>query len=155
MKSFIATILCLLLAFGALPARADFKYSDISRITGGSLKSMMKTVSVFSKQASQAMKPVTTTHYVKGDRMRSDNADGQVQIIDLQGRRFIAIDTQKHTYTETTFDEMKAAMEKAQAQMQEKMDKENKKQDVKANINAKVNVTPGTASRQIQGCDRE
>jgi hypothetical protein len=151
MKSFIATILCLLLGFGALPARADFKYSDTSRITGGSLKSMMKTVSVFSKQASQAMKPVTTTHYVKGDRMRSDNADGQVQIIDLQGRRFIAIDTQKHTYTETTFDEMKAAMEKARAQMQEKMDKENKKQDVKANINAKVNVTPGTASRQIQG----
>jgi hypothetical protein len=151
MKSFIATILCLLLAFGAVPARADFKYSDTSRITGGSLKSMMKTVSVFSKQASQAMKPVTTTHYVKGDRMRSDTGDGQVQIIDLQGRRFIAIDPQKHTYTETTFDEMKAAMEKAQAQMQEKMDKENKKQDVKANINAKVNVTPGTASRQIQG----
>lgn len=151
MKSFIATILCLLLGFGAVPARADFKYSDTSRITGGSLKSMMKTVSVFSKQASQAMKPVTTTHYVKGDRMRSDTGDGQVQIIDLQGRRMITIDPQKHTYTETTFDEMKAAMEKAQAQMQEKMDKENKKQDVKANVNAKVNVTPGTASRQIQG----
>jgi len=155
MKSFIATMLCALLLF-ASTARADFKYSDTSKITGGTLKTMMKTVGLFSKQASQSMKAVNTTHYVKGDRMRSDDSDGRVQIIDLAGRRIIQMDPQKHTYTEITFDEMKATLQKAQDQAQEKMDKEVKKeepkgQDVKANVNAKVSVTPGTASRQIQG----
>lgn len=151
MKSFIAAILCVLLTFGTLPAKADFKYSDTSKITGGTLKSMMKTVGMFSKQASQAMKPVSTTRYIKGDFMRSDEADGKVQIIDLAGRRILHIDFQQHTYTEMTFDEMKAAMQKAQAQIQQKMDKDPKKQDVQASMNAKINVTPGTESRQIQG----
>jgi hypothetical protein len=151
MQAIIAAVLCELLIFSATPARADFKYSDTSKITGGSLKSMMKTVGIFSKQASQAMKPVITTRYIKGDRLRSDNADGRVQIIDLEGRRIIEIDPQKRTYTEITFEEMKAALQKAQDQAQQKLDKETKQKDVKANINAKINVTPGTASRQIQG----
>ena len=60
MKQLIAGILCALLLLSSSPARADFKYSDTSKITGGSLKSMMKTVGIFSKQASQAMKPVST-----------------------------------------------------------------------------------------------
>jgi hypothetical protein len=151
MKAMIAGVLCALLTSGGQPARADFKYSDTSKITGGSLKSMMKTVGIFSKQASQAMKPVITTRYVRGDRMRADNADGRVEIIDLSGRRIIEIDPQKRTYTEVTFDEMKAAMQKAQEQAQQKMDKDPKTKDMKANLNAKINVTPGTASRQIQG----
>ncbi len=151
MKKLLSTILCVILGIGALPAKADFKYSDTSRITGGTLKSMMKTVGIFSKQASQAMKPVSTTRYIKSDRMRSDNADGRVQIIDLAGRRIIELDPQKHTYTEVTFDEMKAAMQKAQAQAQQKIDKDTKSHDTSANINAKITVTPGTASHQIQG----
>lgn len=151
MKTFMAAMLSVLLVFGALPARADFKYSDTSKITGGTLKNMMKTVGMFSKQASQAMKPVSTTRYIKGDFMRSDEADGKVQIIDLAGRRIIHIDSQQHTYTEVTFDEMKAAMQKAQEQAQQKMDRDPKKQDVQANMNAKISVTPGTGSRQIQG----
>jgi hypothetical protein len=151
MKAIIAGVLCSLLVFDGTPARADFKYSDTSKITGGSLKNMMKTVGIFSKQASQAMKPVSTTRYVKGDRMRSDNADGRVEIIDLSGRRIIEIDPQKQTYTEVTFDEMKASMQKAQEQAQQKMDKDPKTKDMKTNLNAKINVTPGTASRQIRG----
>ena len=157
MKSASVLILCTLLVAGPLPARADFKYSDTAKITGGSLKSMMKTVGIFSKQASQAMKPITTTHYIKGNRLRTDNPDGRVQVIDLGGRRIIEIDSQKHTYTEITFEEMKAAMQKAQDNAQKKMQEETKKQeaagkkDPQANLNAKVSVTPGTASRQIQG----
>lgn len=151
MKGLIAVGLCVLLVFGATPAMADFKYSDTSTITGGSLKSMMKTVGIFSKQASQAMKPVTTTRYVKRNRLRSDNADGRVQVIDLDGRRIIEIDPQKRTYTEIAFEEMKAAQQKAQEQAQQKLDKETKQKDAKANINAKINITPGSASRQIQG----
>jgi hypothetical protein len=160
MKATVAVCLCVLLGVEALPARADFKYSDTARITGGTLKSMMKTVGLFSKQASQAMKPMTQTHYVKGNFMRSDDAEGKVQIIDLGGRRILEIDPQKRTYTEITFEEMKAAMQRAQERAQQKQDSEVKlegkpatdnKTDPKANINAKVTMTPGTASRQIQG----
>jgi hypothetical protein len=155
MRGCTAAMLGVLMIFGTVPARADFKYSDTSKITGGTLKSMMKTVGIFSKQASQAMKPITTTRYIKGDRMRSDDADGQIQIIDLAGRRILSIDPQKHTYTEITFDEMKASIAKATQQMQQPKpatkDADGKPPDVKANVNAKVTVTPGTSSRQIQG----
>lgn len=154
MKAAMTTALCALLVFASTPARADFKYTDTSTITGGSLKGMMKTVSVFSKQASQAMKPTVTTHYLKGDRLRMDNSDGQIQIIDLAARTFTTIDTQKKTYTVLTFDEMKAAMQKAQQQAaQQKAEQQQSKQkDVNANVSAKITVMPGTgASRQIQG----
>ena len=77
MKAMVAVCLCVLLGVGALPARGDFKYSDTAKITGGTLKSMMKTVGLFSKQASQAMKPMAETHYVKGNFMRSDDAEGR------------------------------------------------------------------------------
>jgi sRNA-binding protein len=159
MKAMVAVCLCVLLGVGASPARGDFKYSDTAKITGGTLKSMMKTVGLFSKQASQAMKPMTQTHYVKGNFMRSDDAEGKVQIIDLGGRRILEIDPQKRSYAEITFEEMKAAMQRTQERAQQK-DSEVKpkskpasdsKADAKANINAKVTTTPGTASRQIQG----
>ncbi len=83
-----------------------------------------------------------------------------MQIIDLGGRRILEIDPQKRSYTEITFDEMKAAMQRTQERAQQKQDSEVKpeskpatdsKADPKANINAKVTMTPGTASRQIQG----
>src|ERR1700759_497093 len=157
MRAWIVAVLCVAMVFGTVPAaRADFKYSDSSKITGGTLKSMMKTVGIFSKQASQAMKPINTTRYIKGDRMRSDDSDGRIQIIDLAGRRIINIDPQKKTYTEITFDEMKASLDKASQQMTQQQktetkDANGKPQDVNAKVNAKVTVTPGTGSRQIQG----
>ncbi len=151
MKVMVAGFLCALLILSGTPVRADFKYSDTSKITGGTLKSMMKTVGIFSRQAGQAMKPVSSTHYIKGDRMRTDSSDDKIQIIDLAGRMIIELDSQNKTYTQVTFDEMKATMQKKQEQAQQKIDQDPKTKDAKANINAKITVTPGTASRQIQG----
>lgn len=85
MKIFLKSALCALLLFATVPAHADFKYTRTSEITGGSLKSMMKTVGFFSKEASKAMKPVTTTTYVKGDFLRTDDENGTFRIIDLDG----------------------------------------------------------------------
>ncbi|HET6142453.1 MAG TPA: hypothetical protein VFE02_03025 [Candidatus Acidoferrales bacterium] len=157
MKTVSVTLsIFLLLAPFTVPARADFKYTETSKITGGALKSAMKFAGVFSKQASQATKPVVTTHYVKGKRLRTDNSDGQIQIIDLEGRRIIDIDPVKHTYSEITFDQMKQAMENAQQKMQQQMDQNSpaqdpKAKDVKANMDVKFKVTPGTSSREIMG----
>jgi len=115
------------------------------------MKGAMKFAGVFSKQASQAMQPIVTTHYVKGKRLPTDNPDGKIQIIDVEGRRIVNIDTQKHTYSEITFDQMKQAMQNAQQQAQKKMDQDPKAKDVKANMNVKFKVTPGTGTRQIMG----
>jgi hypothetical protein len=141
----------------SVPARADFKYTETSKITGGAMKGAMKFAGVFNKQASEAMKPMVTTHYVKGKRLRTDNPDGKIQIIDAEGRRIIDIDTQKHTYSVITFDQMKQSIENAQQQAQKKMDQDPKTnqdpktKDVKADVNVKFKITPGTATRQIMG----
>ena len=151
MKAINMMLSFLLLAALSPPARADFKYTETSKITGGALKSAMKVAGIFSKQSAQAMQPIVTTHYVKGKRLRTDNPDGKIEIIDAEGGRIIEIDTQKHTYSEVTFEEMKARLQNAQQQMQTKMAQDPKTKDVKADVNVKFKVTPGTASRQIMG----
>ena len=151
MKAINIMLSILLLAPLSVPARADFKYTETSKITGGALKGAMKFAGIFSKQSAQAMQPIVTTHYVKGNRLRTDNPDGKVQIIDAEGRRIIEIDTQKHTYSEITFEQMKAAMQNAQQQVQKKMEQDPKAKDVKADVNVKFKVTPGTGTRQIMG----
>jgi len=141
----------LLLAPLSVPARADFKYTETSQITGGSVKSMVKVAGVFSKQAREIDKPIPTSRAVKGDRMRTDNPDGQIQIIDLEGRRFITIDSMKHTYYVVTFDDMKAAMDRATQNYQQKVQEDPKAKDANANVNVQVHVTPGTGSRDVLG----
>jgi hypothetical protein len=151
LKAINVMLSILLLAPLSVPARADFKYTETSKVTGGALKSAMKFAGVFSKKASQATQPIVTTRYVKGGRLRTDNPDGKIQIIDAEGRRIIDIDTQKRTYTEITFEQMKAAIQNAQQQAQKKMDQDPKAKDVKANVNVKFKVTPGTGAREIMG----
>jgi hypothetical protein len=77
---------------------------------------MAKFAGALSKQARQAAQATETTTYVKGNRLRKDEADGQREIIDLEARRIISIDTQKRTYSIMTFDQMKAGFERAREQ---------------------------------------
>lgn len=100
----------------AMPAWSDFKYSETSQITGGAMAGVAKFVGAFSKQARQATQPTETTTYLKGNLLRKDEPEGQIQIIDLDGRRIIHIDGQKQTYSVITFDQMKAAIERAREQ---------------------------------------
>jgi hypothetical protein len=105
-------------------SRADFKYTQQSKVTGGALAGVTKTLGVFSKSARQANEPQLTTTMIHGNRLRTESSTGSVEIIDLDGRRFIHIDTVKKTYTIQTFDQLKAQM----AQAQEKMKAEQAKQ---------------------------
>jgi hypothetical protein len=119
--------------------RADFKYSETTKVTGGALMGAVKFASVFSKNAKQSMAPATRTVSVKANKMREDQSDGKVQIIDLEGKRFIEIDPQNKTYGIMTFAEMKAEMERRQQEMQEKMKEEQAKHPSQ---NANVKITP-------------
>jgi hypothetical protein len=92
---------------------ADFKYTQQSKITGGSLLSMTKTLGVFSKSARKMDEPQLSVTLLKGNRLRQEQADGQIEIIDLDAKRFVYIDPAAKTYSTMTFDEFKAAMQRA------------------------------------------
>jgi hypothetical protein len=149
----------LLLLASTAPARADFQYTETSQVTGGALVGMMKFASVFArgdakKQEQQSMQPTTTTHYVKGNRLRTDHTDGTAQIIDLDGRRVIAIDLNKKTYAVATFDQIQAAMQQAMQNLQAQMQQQNAQaaqqmQNAQIKITPTIHVTPGTGSRVI------
>src|SRR3974390_1453665 len=106
---------------------ADFQYSEKTQVTGGALVGMTKALGVFSKDARNSMQPTTHTVAVKGNKLRTDESDGTIQIIDLDGRRFIRIDPKTKTYGIVTFDQMKKAMEKRRAEMEAKMKEEQAK----------------------------
>jgi hypothetical protein len=161
MKTIRVVLAVLMLLASTAPARADFKYTETSQVTGGALIGMVKFASVFArgdakKQEQQALQPTTTTHYLKGNRLRTDRPDGTAQIIDLDGRRVIAIDLNKKTYAVATFDEIKAAIEQAQQRMQQQMQQNPQQrqqmqqmQDAQIKVTPTIHVTPGTSSRVI------
>jgi hypothetical protein len=125
-------------------ARADFKYTETTRVTGGMMAGMLKFAGVFSKNANA---PVVTTVYVKGNRLRRDSSDKSAEIIDLDGRRVITLDNAKHTYSVATFDQMRQALQQAQQKMHENM----KDQKAQVTLNPKFDVTPTGSTREILG----
>ena len=136
--------------------RADFKYSETTKVTGGAMMGAVKFVSVFSKNAKQAMAPTTRTVAIKGNKLREENSDGKIQIIDLDNRRFIEIDPQTKTYGIMTFDEMKQAMQRKQQEMQAKMKEEQAKhpddaQKTNVKITPKFESSETGATRTILG----
>src|SRR5450631_280547 len=141
----------------SVPALADFKYTDTSQITGGALMGMANFAAKFSKDSRAAMQPITTMHYIKGNRLRTDGSDGSIQIIDLDGQRIISIDNQKKTYSVATFEEIKAAMEKARRDAEAKIRQENAgktaatAQDAQLQVTPKITVLPGGDTRVILG----
>jgi len=151
LKRILSVALCVFLLFVAIPARADFRYTDTSKITGGSLKSMVKFAGIFNKQASQSLKAMSTTRYVKGNVMRTDHPDGSVQILDLNRKVVIEMDQQNRTYSEMTFDEIRDALQKAAEQQKAKMQKDPKTKDAQVDMKAKVSATPGETGRMVNG----
>jgi hypothetical protein len=156
MKRNVAVVSALTLVMSAL-SWADFKYTESSKMTGGALMGAMKFASVFSKDAKQANAPQVHSTSVKGNKLRRDEADGEIQIIDLDGKRFIHIDPKSKTYYVQTFQEMRESMAKAQECMKQQMAKhqaEMKKQPASnVKITPKVDVNETGATRQILGLD--
>jgi hypothetical protein len=147
-------VLVAMMLGGSLASRADFKYTESSKMTGGALMGAMKFVSVFSKDAKQANAPQLSTRAVKGNRFREERSDGSIQVIDLDGRRFINIDPKAKTYSILTFEEMKQRMLTAQERMKEEQAKQagqHPKSNVK--ITPKIESTDTGATRNILGME--
>jgi hypothetical protein len=140
-------VLIAIALFTAPISRADFKYNESSKITGGMMSGMMKVMGAFSKDAKRATEPIITTTYFKGNSLRRDQGDGTVEIIDLDGRRIIHIDPKKRAYSVMTFEEMRAALEKARAQMAEKT----KEKNANVKFTPKFDINPTGKTQVILG----
>lgn len=136
--SLLSVVACLMVCASG---RADFKYTQTTQMTGGAMAGAMKTMGIFSKSARQATKPTETTTYVKGNHLRTDNADGTYQIIDLDGRRFIQVDPAHQTYNIMTFEQMRQMIEQMQQRMSE-AGKQQKSQAGQNGENAQMTLTP-------------
>jgi hypothetical protein len=131
-RSIVTVLAVTILAVGT--SRADFKYTQQSKVTGGALAGMTKTLGVFSKNARQLTEPQLSTTMVHGNRLRTENATGTIEIVDLDGKRFIHIDTAKKTYWIQTFDQLKQQIEQARQKAQAEQAKQAAKHDNPQNM---------------------
>ncbi len=149
MRRALACSLSVVLVFSlSASCFADFQYTETSKITGGSMSGAMKFAGVFSKDAKQATQGSTATITFKGNKMRREDSLGQVQIIDLDARKIIHIDTRKTTYSEMTFDEMRAQLEEARKKAAEQQARHNKDQG-NIKIVPKIQITAGKDTKKL------
>ena len=135
---------------------SDYTYQETTQLTGGSLLKMMHTVGIFSSQARHIGDPIVSTIYLKDNRLANVSPD-EIQIIDLDKETITQIDVQKKTYTVTTFEQMKQAIENARQQMKEEAAKQPQQaqpanpdaQNVQMSFDVKVRKTG--AQREITG----
>lgn len=145
-----ASLMMVAMVWGTAPARADFKYTESSKVAGGMMTGMMKMAAVFSKEARQsADEPTLTTTAVKGNRLRTDEADGNSKIIDLDGRRIIGIDNKARTYSVITFEQMRAALQQAMAKAQAQCPPKGNAQNPNVKMTPKVETSATGNSRTI------
>src|SRR4051794_31847813 len=116
MRRFTTLLAAAVLCSAALTFGDDFQYQQTTKITGGSLMSMMRMMGRFSGQAKQALDPVTESVYLTGNRMAHVRKDS-TEIIDLDKETITHIDHVKKEYSVMTFEQMKKAMEDAAKQM--------------------------------------
>jgi hypothetical protein len=140
-------MLAKILIVGAIPLAltyGDFQYQSTSRMTGGSLLTMLKFV-----PGSGAIKePQVSTVAFKGNRMVRRNKR-QAEIIDLDKRTITTVDFDKKQWSEVTFDQMKQALEDASQQLKEKQ--ADNGQQVNLAIDADVKDTGQT--KTVNGLD--
>ena len=105
----IAFGLCVLIR---LMNGAEISYQETSKITGGSITSMMKFAGAFSKGARKLGQPVITTVAVKGNQMARVTQD-YADITDLDAQTITHIDMTRHEYSVITFTQMREAMQRA------------------------------------------
>lgn len=116
MRRFVVALAVLSLPLGL---RADFSYTESTKITGGAMAGAMKVAGIFSKKLRE---PIQSTVAVKGNRLFHGSPDSG-QVIDLDAETITQIDYSRKTYSVMTFAEMaqamKAGMEKMSQARQE------------------------------------
>jgi hypothetical protein len=133
--------------------KADLKYQELTQITGGMLEGATKVMGFFGAKGLDNM---LSTHYIKGDRMRTDNYSNNeltnTSIVRLDREEIVIIDHKKKSYTVMTFEQMRQQMEKAMEAMQNSGKdpaKDPKAPDVK--LEPKVSIKDTGETKVING----
>jgi len=127
-------------------------------MTGGSMMSMMKLASRFSRQAKQINAPVVNSVYVSGNRMARNDPDSS-EIIDLDKETVTHIDHQKRQYYTITFQQMREQLLEAQRRAAERPQPTPQPQQSKPDlanapqIDFDVAVRNTGATKQFSGVD--
>jgi hypothetical protein len=148
-KNFIVGVL----VAASASLHADFTYTETTQMTGGSMLSLMKMASAFSKQARQAGEPIVSTVAIKGNRMVHINPTN-TEIIDLDAETITNIDTLKRQYTVVTFEQMKQQIEAAAAKMKEQQEKSQPappQQPSTVDVNFQIHVRNTGQSKDVSG----
>ncbi len=145
----------LTVCLGVAPALlADFTYHETTKITGGAIVGMMKMASMFSSQARKVGEPVTSTVYLKGNKMARVN-DNDTEIIDLDAETITTINHHDHTYMVMTFEQMRQQVEAARKQMEKKQAEATKSSTESSepppDVKFKVKVRETGATKEVSG----
>jgi hypothetical protein len=151
-----AVVVTLLLALTLDPMfKADLKYQESNQITGGMLEGATKMMSFFGMKG---LDRTMSTHYVKGDRLRTDslvnNELTDSTIIRLDREDIINIDHKKKSYTLMTFEQMRQQMQKAMEAMQHPSKTSDVKTDAKApdvKVEPKISIKDTGETKVING----
>ncbi|HEY2472717.1 MAG TPA: hypothetical protein VGI45_33340 [Terracidiphilus sp.] len=135
-------------------ANADVTYQETTKITGGSLKQMLKLAGAFSSQARQADSDTVTTVSLHGNRMVRSNPH-QTEIIDLDQRTITFIDHDKHNYSIVTFQQMQQFMANAAASAKQQPTASNAPAPASNSAQMTVDAHVGSngATRTIEGLE--
>lgn len=133
-------------------AHADVTYQETTKITGGSLKQMLKLAGAFSSQARQADSTVVTTVTLHGNRMVRSNPH-TTEIIDLDQQSITFIDHDKHSYYIMTFQQMQQAMANAMAKAKQQSAASTNQQPAAASaqMNFDAHISSNGAVRTVDG----
>jgi len=101
-----------ILALGGLgasaTARADASYQQTTQITAGTLVDTLKSVPFMRSQLGKLFDPVNTLTLLQGNKLATISASS-TQIIDIDKETITHIDSDKKTYSVTTFAQMREA----------------------------------------------
>lgn len=129
-------------------AFADSSYQSTTQITGGQLVDAVKRMGFLSKSIRNMFEPINTQMMVSGNRKVMVGKDA-TDIVDLDKKEMIHIDTVHRTYSVVTFAQMRQALEAAAEKAKEapqqgaapSQPQEQQKPNVKVTFHASVNNT--------------
>ncbi|MFN7931674.1 MAG: hypothetical protein U0R19_00030 [Bryobacteraceae bacterium] len=142
-------LLCGMLAPALL--LADFTYTETSRITGGVMAAMSRSLGGLSKSMRNMTEPQTKTHILKGNKMAEIGPkDGT--IYDLDAGSITTIDFEKRTYSTITFEQMRQAMDRMMEKNKGKMEESKAKgKDPQMEADFKMDIKETGKTAMVSG----
>lgn len=121
---------------------ADFSYTTTTRITGGAMAAMSRTLGGLSKSMRKMTDGMTQTVALQGNRQVTYD-DKTAHIIDLDRETMTDINFEKKTYSVITFAQMQEAMKRAMEKMRQRGPSkgEGKPSDVEAEFKLDIKET--------------